>query len=487
MGLNDLISTPFGQPMSAGRRQVGRRSSRLFRQSEKAGGESTAEGRRIRGLGGRHLLAEGEGTQRPEKSALIEMGDELKLAIASGGLDPIKDIKPLQGNFFGHLQASNLSPEEKEGIRTLFADPFDELAKKQEDAEDRRLQRKQFKVGVKKAKQDIERGDQIQKAAAIDIENAEEKQRERAAGVDKRADFKRFLKKINKAKMKAIEFDDLNANIRAQKEAGDDADILDSDRVVELAAEGIRSDQDLLQSLNSWMANNPDILYDQRSTAQISAIGNLLGADKEWQRKVELSDRSYERGLKTTVVQQAIAAGLDTEKLDLEEMSGIELADALIKQNHKKNENALERANNLEQAKVFRDVAQQYQRIASLAVADFPSDRSKMSQDINAFKSKVKNVISFLTSLKDNMAIVSPESPLVDEDNPSSIDAVILDLEKDLSGESYIKEGDPTKVSTTPAFGILDKARNAVIIKTSEAAIESTRKSSEKAAKETKI
>ena len=487
MGLNDLISTPFGQSMSAGRRLVGRRSSRLFRQSEKAGGESTAEGRRIRGLGGMHLLAEGEGTQRPEKSALIEMGEDLKLAIASGELDPIKDIKPLQGNFFGHLQASNLSPEEKEGIRTLFADPFDELAKKQEDAEDRRLQRKQLKVGVKKAKQDIERGDQIQKAAAIDIENAEEKQRERAAGVSKRANLKTFLKKLNKDKEKAIEFDDLNANIRAQKEAGDDADILDLDRVEELAALGIRSDQEMLQSLNSWMANNPDILYDQRSTAQISAIGNLLGADKEWQRKVELSDRSYERGLKTTVVQQAIAAGLDTEKLDLEEMSGIELADALIKQNHKKNENALERANNLEQAKVFRDVAQQYQRIASLAVADFPSDRSQMSQDINAFKSKVKNVISFLTSLKDNMAIVSPESPLVDEDNPSSIDAVILELEKDLSGESYIKEGDPTKVSTTPAFGILDKARNAVIIKTSEAAIESTRKSSEKAVEETKI
>lgn len=465
MGLNDLISTPFGQSMSAGRRLVGRRSSRLFRQSEKAGGESTAEGRRIRGLGGMHLLAEGEGTQRPEKSDLIDMGEDLKLAIASGELDPIKDIKPLQGNFFGHLQASNLSPEEKEGIRALFADPFDELAKKQEDAEDRRLQRKQLKVGVKKAQQDIKRGAQIQEAAAIEIENAEEQQREREAGRDKRADLKIFLNKLNKHKEKAIEFNDLNARQKARTDAGKEADVLDEIKIEELAAEGIRSDQAMLQDLNSWMANNPDILFDQRSTAQISSIGNLLGADKEWQRKVELSDRSYERGLKTTIIQQAMAAGLELPKgEELEDIDAMELAKKLIDQSFARNEKKAQAASDLEKAKVFRDVGQNLLRISGLITSDYPEKYTDLSPEtgFKTTKNKLADAVSHLEAIKKLVSVLSKESPLLDEERDDNIDSKITAINQSLlsAAEKLNPEGTFNKKE---AFAVLEDTQSTLL------------------------
>ena len=177
MSLEDLLSTvqPFGQSMAAGKRSVGPRSAKYRVAARRLGGKFTPDGRQMLMKGEQLRLMEPD-ISTPESRNLINRGEEIKAAYASGGLKFAKDLKPLRRQWFQDVQAANLSAEDKEGIRQMFSQDFLDAGKELDAEAQRDFNLKNQKFGIQKARQDIQRNQQIIKLGETTLRDAEDAQ-----------------------------------------------------------------------------------------------------------------------------------------------------------------------------------------------------------------------------------------------------------------------------------------------------------------------
>ena len=173
MSLEDLLSTvqPFGASGSR-KRSVGPRSAKYRVAARRLGGKFTPEGRQMLMKGEQLRLME-PNISTPESRNLINRGEEIKAAYASGGLKFAKDLQPLRRQWFQDVQAANLSAEDKEGIRQMFSQDFLDAGKELDAEAQRDFNLKNQKFGIQKARQDIQRNQQILQTGRLGLKQAE--------------------------------------------------------------------------------------------------------------------------------------------------------------------------------------------------------------------------------------------------------------------------------------------------------------------------
>ena len=167
MSLEDLINTPFGQPMSARKRTISPRSAK-YRAAARRIGKFTPEGRQLL-LQGELMRMNEPNVATPESNRLMEDAETLKAAIATGGLDPAKDIVPLKRQFFNDVNASNLSAQDKEGIRQMFTDDLNKASQDAQAEEKRALEIQNQRFGIEAAQQGIEANEQLKELRREEI------------------------------------------------------------------------------------------------------------------------------------------------------------------------------------------------------------------------------------------------------------------------------------------------------------------------------
>lgn len=168
MSLEDLINTPFGQPMSARKRTISPRSAK-YRAAARRIGKFTPEGRQLL-LQGELMRMNEPNVATPESNRLMEDAETLKAAIATGGLDPAKDIVPLKRQFFNDVNASSLSAQDKEGIRQMFTDDLNKASQDAQAEEKRALEIQNQRFGVIAAQQGVEANEQLKELRREEID-----------------------------------------------------------------------------------------------------------------------------------------------------------------------------------------------------------------------------------------------------------------------------------------------------------------------------
>tara|TARA_R100000664_G_C2759906_1_gene150275 strand:- start:10389 stop:11822 length:1434 start_codon:yes stop_codon:yes gene_type:complete len=214
MSLEDLLSTvqPFGQSMAAGKRSVGPRSAKFRVAARRLGGKFTPEGRQMLMKGEQLRLME-PNISTPESRNLINRGEEIKAAYASGGLKFAKDLKPLRRQWFQDVQAANLSAEDKEGIRQMFSQDFLDAGKELDAEAQRNFNLKNQKFGIQKARQDIQRNQQILQTGRLGLKQAESDFNRQQEAIKNEAGVSEEIFKIKEDLRQATYLRDENGNV----------------------------------------------------------------------------------------------------------------------------------------------------------------------------------------------------------------------------------------------------------------------------------
>jgi len=195
MAFEDFLSVqPFGQSMSAGKRSVGPRSAKFRVSARRLGGKHTPEGRAML-MKGEELRLMEPNISTPESRDLINKGEQIKAAYASGGLKFSKDLKPLRRQWFQDVQTSSLSAEDKDGIRQMFTKDFLDGGKELDAEAQRDFNIKNQKFGIQKAKQDIQRNQQILQLGESTLIDAEDAQTKKGVQLDNEGKTSNFVGK----------------------------------------------------------------------------------------------------------------------------------------------------------------------------------------------------------------------------------------------------------------------------------------------------
>ncbi len=195
MGLQDLISTPFGQSMSSRRRTVSPRSAR-FRSAARRIGEFTPEGRRLK-LQGELMRMDEPNVATPESNSLMQQGEQLKAAYASGAFEGAKDLAPLKRQWFSDVNAANLSAQDKEGIRRMFVEDFDKAGTAADAEQKRVLDLKNQELAIKSTEQNLQAGKQLGELRAVGLDKAKRDFKQETEALDQRDEVQGALQKFN--------------------------------------------------------------------------------------------------------------------------------------------------------------------------------------------------------------------------------------------------------------------------------------------------
>tara|TARA_B100000902_G_scaffold3192_1_gene4030 strand:- start:27314 stop:28690 length:1377 start_codon:yes stop_codon:yes gene_type:complete len=195
MGLQDLISTPFGQSMSSRRRTVSPRSAR-FRSAARRIGEFTPEGRRLK-LQGELMRMDEPNVATPESNSLMQQGEQLKAAYASGAFEGAKDLAPLKRQWFSDVNAANLSAQDKEGIRRMFVEDFDKAGTAADAEQKRVLDLKNQELAIKSTEQNLQAGKQLGELRAVGLDKAKRDFNQETEALNQRDEVQGALQKFN--------------------------------------------------------------------------------------------------------------------------------------------------------------------------------------------------------------------------------------------------------------------------------------------------
>ena len=311
MGLNDLISTPFGQPMVAGRRATGRPSARVGAAARRLGLD-TPEGRAMNLKKEQMRLNEGSGAWNEEKRALWNMGNDLKLAIAAGGLDPEKDIQPLRGTFFDHVASSTLSVEEKEGIRNQFLADFDDLAKGEEEAQDRALKRQANLLNIKQAEQGLKLGKLNIKEAQFNRDKAQREEKAQKQGRKATEKLQDVVRELQKEEAFWEERTEIDSDPSILEGYSEEEKLDYENRKIRYKGDRFTSDH-ALDKLEEFFAENPSIVKSEQGKSLLNTIYGSYGGDRDWIRSQQDKAAGREFALKQQVIAQGVATGLELD------------------------------------------------------------------------------------------------------------------------------------------------------------------------------
>jgi hypothetical protein len=188
----------------------------------------------------------------PESRDLINKGEQIKAAYASGGLKFSKDLKPLRRQWFQDVQASSLSAEDKEGIRQMFSQDFLDAGKELDAEAQRDFNLKNQKFGIQKAKQDIQRNQQILKLGEGTLRDAEDAQIKKGLQLSNEGIVSNFIgTKLTEIANTQEEFSGLSQEEKDVK--------------------GIQTRQKIENDTTQFLADNPEL-----SEGSKLAIQNLL-------------------------------------------------------------------------------------------------------------------------------------------------------------------------------------------------------------------
>jgi len=288
MAFEDFLSVqPFGQSMSAGKRSVGPRSAKFRVSARRLGGKHTPEGRAML-MKGEELRLMEPNISTPESRHLINKGEQIKAAYASGGLKFSKDLKPLRRQWFQDVQTSSLSAEDKDGIRQMFTKDFLDGGKELDAEAQRDFNIKNQKFGIQKAKQDIQRNQQILKlgeSTLIDAEDAQITKGLRWSNEGKASNF--VGTKITEIEVSREESSGLSQEEKDVK--------------------GIQTRQKIENEVTQFIADNPEL-----SQGSMAAIQNLLqnvGSDIRIAQQRQDRAEAARQGITNMMVNQGLSIG----------------------------------------------------------------------------------------------------------------------------------------------------------------------------------
>ena len=302
MSLEDLLSTvqPFGQSMAAGKRSVGPRSAKFRVAARRLGGKFTPEGRQMLMKGEQLRLME-PNISTPESRDLINKGEQIKAAYASGGLKFAKDLKPLRRQWLQVVQAANLSAEDKEGIRQMFSQDFLDAGKELDAEAQRDFNLKNQKFGIQKARQDIQRNQQIIKLGETTLRDAED------------AQIKKGLQLSNEAIVSDFIGTKLTDIAKAQQESSG----LSQE---EQDVKGIQTRQKIENEVTRFLADNPEL--SQGSTTAIENLLQNVGSDIRIAQQRQDRAEASRQAITNMMINQGLSIGF-VPNLNLKGVEGL--------------------------------------------------------------------------------------------------------------------------------------------------------------------
>lgn len=301
MSLEDLLSTvqPFGSSGSR-KRSVGPRSAKYRVAARRLGGKFTPEGRQMLMKGEQLRLME-PNISTPESRNLINRGEQIKAAYASGGLKFAKDLKPLRRQWFQDVQAANLSAEDKEGIRQMFSQDFLDAGKELDAEAQRDFNLKNQKFGIQKARQDIQRNQQIIKLGETTLRDAEDAQIKKGLQLSNEAIVSDFIG----TQLKDI----ANAQQQSSELSQEEQDV-----------KGIQTRQKIENKVTQFLADNPEL--SQGSTTAIENLLQNVGSDIRIAQQRQDRAEASRQAITNMMINQGLSIGFKPN-LNLKGVEGL--------------------------------------------------------------------------------------------------------------------------------------------------------------------
>jgi len=410
MSLEDLLSTvqPFGSSGSR-KRSVGPRSAKYRVAARRLGGKFTPEGRQMLMKGEQLRLME-PNISTPESRNLINRGEEIKAAYASGGLKFAKDLKPLRRQWFQDVQAANLSAEDKEGIRQMFSQDFLDAGKELDAEAQRDFNLKNQKFGIQKARQDIQRNQQIIKLGETTLRDAED------------AQIKKGLQLSNEAIVSNFIGTKLTDIAKAQQE---------SSRLSqeEQDVKGIQTRQKIENEVTQFLADNPEL--SQGSTTAIQNLLQNVGSDIRIAQQRQDRAEASRQAITNMMINQGLSIGFVPD-LNLKGVEGLttnlkNFADAQKKQ--------IERSQGLKNREIRNEAVDKVVSSYMGTVADLPSKSSDAPYTQSEAEANLKSYMDRVRSFAEFVPPSEVEEILSDIEN----------LESDIAGDDWRGANDAVK------------------------------------------
>ena len=428
MSLEDLINTPFGQPMSARKRTISPRSAK-YRAAARRIGKFTPEGRQLL-LQGELMRMNEPNVATPESNRLMEDAETLKAAIATGGLDPAKDIVPLKRQFFNDVNASNLSAQDKEGIRQMFTDDLNKASQDAQAEEKRALEIQNQRFGVVAAQQGVDANKQLKELREQEID-------------------------IRAAQAQAA----LRENFRAEKAEENREDVADKIEAASKIIKSVRSDT--LEDPESANAKIAEVQNDLRNLVastyidknQLSVIDNIFketGEETNFAREEIVKERDIARQQKNARENWFMNVSLNHPFNYDPAKSEAENFKELNNQDNIKFQQELKRGN----LKALASSVRQKQLSISDLLKYLPQEEDEVRGDADTLQKNLEFTVAALKSM----------AKAVPEKNRADINKSLESLDKMIVNKSaWTKErGGRSVVDEEGYLGVADAVRQSV-------------------------
>lgn len=423
MSLEDLLSTvqPFGQSMAAGKRSVGPRSAKFRVAARRLGGKFTPEGRQMLMKGEQLRLME-PNISTPESRNLIKRGEEIKAAYASGGLKFAKDLKPLRRQWFQDVQAANLSAEDKEGIRQMFSQDFLDAGKELDAEAQRDFNLKNQKFGIQKARQDIQRNQQILKTGRLGLKELKSDFNRQKEAIKNEASVSEEISKIQEDLRQATYLRDENGNVIERQTSDGPVPIEMLGEDAEKAR--LKANERALDAITGILATKPNLTPS--SLRALDSVAQQAG--KKVTRLESLEDRktANQRAIQSQLLNIGIPLGIKgldfsnnnpaTITSNLEKITGKIEENLNLTRGRKATENRI---------KIIKEISVPY--MASLK--DFPES----SDDFENIPSSVEAGREFLNGYLNRASGFMERIGLEDP----KLDKILLDIRKEILAEEW--------------------------------------------------
>jgi hypothetical protein len=172
MALSDLLK-PFGTS-SMGRRSITREST-LIKNAAKRAGLNTQAGQQLMARSAEvRLNEEPAGAMTQDWREASQAAEDIRALQQTGGFDPIKDIKPLQQQWFQTVHGSDkLTEREKQQLRNKYDREFSVLGEQLAKEEERETKAKLDQLSILSGQQGLLRGQQALAKGDVDMKQAE--------------------------------------------------------------------------------------------------------------------------------------------------------------------------------------------------------------------------------------------------------------------------------------------------------------------------
>ena len=172
MALSDLLK-PFGTS-SMGRRSITRESTHIKNAAKRAGLHTQAGKQLMARSAEVRLNEEPAGAMTQDWREASQAAEDIRALQQMGGFDPIKDIKPLQQQWFQAVHGSDkLTEREKQQLRNKYDREFSVLGEQQAKEEERETKAKLDQLSILSGQQGLLRGQQALAKGEIDMKQAE--------------------------------------------------------------------------------------------------------------------------------------------------------------------------------------------------------------------------------------------------------------------------------------------------------------------------